>query len=330
MALARLCRQFPGGFLLPGILLSFLIAVPRLLASDGDPATLKQLARKGFDSETIGAFLQSNAPGILTAFAAGPAIRVSDLQMSFKLRRTETLDAEYLMMNRTPEAIDVSLMSFLDYRRVDFRLGDHRLLVHRLHLKAGEWMSWPFHLENIPQGAHDFLVLGVVSDSKGHSSTNSFYPLLFHRANIFVEGDVLPSVRCRVLEEADALGGAVETEPVDVESASTVRAPIASDRSVRVRLDNSRDVPISLVALLISRDDDLRHLSLRSEARSPCFTLAPQSTYEPLLKLPATWVHDDVLVISVENPFTRLEPETGVVARVPASVRAFYRVPTRN
>ncbi len=324
-----LTKKIPGGVPLPGIFLSFLIAVPTLLfASDSDSNALERLARKGFDTKIIGAFLRSDAPGILTAFLAKPAIRVSDLQMSFRLRRNDTLGAEYLIMNRTAEAIDISLLSFVDYRRVGFRLADRHSMVHRLHLKPGEWMTWPYLLEGVDQGAHDFLILGVVSDLKGRSSSDFSHPLLFHRANIFVEGGLLPTIRCHVVSDVRATGGAVEEKTTGPEIMFVDQASVTDERSLRVRLDNSYDIPISLMTLLISRDDKLPHIGLDLKARSPCFTMAPRSTYGPILKLPAGWTGDDVLVILVENPFTRLEPKAGTVARVPTSVRTLHRALT--
>lgn len=278
-----------------------LLAVPALLfAAEPEAEQMERLARRGFDTAIIGAFLRSAEPGVLTAFSAAPASRVSNLRLSFRLRRDEGLAAEYLIVNRTGRAIDVSLSGFVDYRRVRLRLGERDGPVHRLHLEPGEWITRPLFLKALDPGGHDFLVLGVVSDSAGRGSHDFSYPLLFHRANIFVDGERLPAVSC---------------------PAADLAAPASDAKSLRIRLDNSYGSPISVMTLWVPRHEQRSRADADLQAQTRCLTLPPRSTREGILELPSGWAPDEVLTIAVESPFTRLEPQAGVIAQIPSSVR---------
>lgn len=141
-----------------------------------------------FDYRVIGAFVDSGEAGMLSAFKGHPKMRSSHLHLAYYLEEGWPFEAQYMIGNYTNDTAEYFIVMLLDYQRQRFFLDDVLSDMHRVSISPRERKVFQLKADPIRKGAHDFVLLAM---SKGGLAGDA-HPLLYHRANVFVEDCAFP------------------------------------------------------------------------------------------------------------------------------------------
>lgn len=277
-----------------------------------------------FDSRVIEAFVGSGAEGVLTGFKAAPGISLSDLQLSLKLREGQPLVAEYMLLNSTATALDITTLCFIDYRQISFRLGNRDARMHHVHLRPGERLIRRFEIRPVEKGAHDLLILGVTINKAGEQNDASPYFPLVHRANLFVESETFPQYRCQNSNNDEVTIADESRSPSQGRAAVAISPRLFKqgplDDALYLRFGNPHTVSVSFATLLLA---DGKQISTRSTKLDElqCSNLGPYASLEQQLVPEVEKRSNRLFAVTVESPFMQLESRPGVMAQVPTAVR---------
>lgn len=141
-----------------------------------------------FDHRVIDAFVNGGEAGILSAFKGSPEMRSSHLQLAYYLDEGQPFKAEYMIGNYTNETADYFIALFVNYQQRQFFLDGISSNMHLVSVKPQKRTAFQLKIDSVEKGGHDFILLAM---SKGGLAGGA-YPLLYHRANVFVEDCAFP------------------------------------------------------------------------------------------------------------------------------------------
>lgn len=141
-----------------------------------------------FDHRVISAFVESGETGMLSAVNGHPKMRSSRLQLAYHLDEGQPFEAKYMIGNYTSETAEYFIVLLVDYQRKRFLLDGVSSDLHLVSVNPMERRIFQMKADPLGKGGHDLVLLAM---SKGGLSGTE-HPLLYHRANIFVENCALP------------------------------------------------------------------------------------------------------------------------------------------
>lgn len=268
----------------------------------------EKLGPTDFDYELIDAFVKTGQRGILTAFNADPHMRGTRLQLSYFLEMSQAFEADFLTGNYTGEPIDYWLICLLNYRQQEFQLNGQRASAHAISIPPGNRLRYSLRLHPPGKGGHDFLLLAI-SRRAGSNIPNAVeFPVLSHRANIFVESRSFPPIKqATVPQRASGLRTTrVTLEPSHHRYLIHISNPSAAAlRSALILFANSRQISFGALGE--------RHWILYFNLDSK---IDAAFEIEPHLQNDAEVLY----AIYVQNPFVLLEPKLEVMNQIQTRV----------
>jgi hypothetical protein len=256
------------------------------------------------------------------------------LQLFYWLEDDTPFVAEYLIINATDEPLKITILALIDYHQQEFYFNDHIAKRHSVRIKPGKRTVATLGLPRLDRGVHDFILLAVKNEDPAKISNETNDQVVFHRANIFVNDLAFPKSDYRNLGVKSALAHRTHTPAIrllgnDIPSEPLLTDKVGTDqsRTYFLHINNAQDMPIrsAIVAFLNGRQIPIPH----ETGDAVLYYKIPagrQDAVPVTLNVPSCHAGCELLVLSIDNPYTSLEPERGVMAQQPTRVRAANRL----
>lgn len=285
-----------------------------------------RLGPKNFDYKIINAFVNSGDKGILTAFKGDPEMRGTHLQLSYYLKAGESFKAEFLIGNYTDQVVDYFILCLMDYKQQEFVFNGKRATSHPVSIKPGERVIYAVTLDNIEKGAHDFLLIAVKTLRDSDNPAEADFPLLFHRANIFVESYSFPRISYNEFYQKPS---DFQVFKIVINKSQEVNhfeelyydTKSSSDKlQFYIHINNSYSDDALHFAIVPF--DDTKQISFRQLDENVLYYYLKSKT-KSVIKVNADLKYQkgSLWAINIDNPYSRLETEDGRMAQIPTIVR---------
>lgn len=263
------------------------------------------------------AFTKSGERGILAVFKSDPNIRLSPLEMSYRIQEDGALKAVYLLANYTGEPLKYRIICLIDYRQQMFTLDNRVSKTHEISLLPGEQKIFTLATAPIRQGAHDFVLLAVREGVKQIVD----FPILSHRANLFVKAGGFPSIE---YEQTNA-----------VSLSSTPNIDVVLNRSAKVdaftpvgfNLEQAAEYFLQVgniheqttrYAVIFFADFEQLSFDVSNAPKAYYMTLAGRTAGIIPWKIPENQ-YNQLFAIVLENPYQTMEPKLEIMTTTPVS-----------
>ena len=286
----------------------------------------ERLGPENFDYKIIDAFVKSGQKGILTAFKGHPEMRGTELQLSYFLKVGQPFKADFMIGNYTDKPVDYFIICLLDYAQQKFIFNGNQDTTHSISIKPKERIIYPLIISDIKKGTHDFLLLAFRRLKDRDTSEKVEYLLLYHRANIFAESYSLPEILYSKFSQQSSELRASQIvvnsskEYNDFKELSFDTRLSTEKLKYYLHVNNPYNEIVSFASILFldynqssfkpTADKDVLYYYLNPKNQS---IIAIKTAFANQIK--SLWA------IGVENPYVRLETETGTMNQIPTRVR---------
>lgn len=159
------------------------------------------------DKKIMEAFTKSGGEGMLALFKGNPNVRISPLEMSYRVREGDKFEAVYLLANHTDESLTYTIVCLIDYQQQIFTANDQTSNIHKVSLLPGEQKIFNLTIAPLTQGTHDFVLLAVRDGVKKKVD----FSLLSNRANLFIGSGGFSSVEYSKVKTAPLSSNPADT-----------------------------------------------------------------------------------------------------------------------
>jgi len=308
----------------------FLIAYSSIIIADTSkiPPYPNEAGPQSFSSATIEKFRKSYPGSVIHAFAGNEIFQASRLQRSFFTKKIQPFFGDFFIGNYTSIDISFNLYFLVDNRLCDFSISKKervRSSTHNITVKSNSEIILPILLGDIPPGAHDILIVAV-QDRRG--KTNSRPRLLTHRANLYVKNGGFKDATFRKLN--NGMKSSKSNITLNRERDNNAITPLAVLSQTEhdkyfVHVNNAYLIATkySLIVLLNSKQVPIINREnsniLYFEQQALSSNVIPIEVNTSDVK-PAS-LHNEMLVLIIDNPYTVLEPKRSEYSSVKAGVR---------
>lgn len=321
-------RYFPRRFYaFWGFIIMVVIFSSGILFSSEEFQLPDRLGPKDFDHKVIDAFVKSGEMGILTAFRGYSEMRGTNLQLTYYIKAGQPFNADFMIGNYTDKFVNYTIICLIDYEQKEFLFTGDQDHVHLISIKPGEQKIFPLKLIDLKKGAHDFLLLGIRRLKDSDTSEESEYPLLFHRANIFVEGYSFPQSSYSKIPHQPSKSNAFQIAVNKSNNSSNFKELyldiIPSSKNLNYYLHVSSPYTGALPSALVLLIDSKQAFFKSTGNDNNCvlyYILPPKSQGMIEIKIALLTQIESLALINIENPYARLESEEGAMAQIPARV----------
>lgn len=310
------------------IILGVFLYTPIISAKTEEFKLPERFGPKGFDYEIIDAFVKSGQKGILTAFKGNPDMRGTHLQTAYYMKDGQSFKGDFMIGNYTDNTIDYTIICLIDYKQQKFLFNGKRGSTHSVSIKSGERVIYPLTVVDIKKGAHDFLLLAVRMFKASDKPEDIEYSILFHRANIFVESYSFPQV---IYSKFAQQPSKLQASQIVVNKSKQFNDfkelffdifPFSKDFQYYLHVNNQYSDILPYAVILFIDSKQLSYESSYSGNKDMLYYfLEPKSQSVIMIKIPSINRIRSLWAISIENPYARLETESGIMAQIPNFVR---------
>jgi hypothetical protein len=295
----------------------FLVSLSFSLSANSQDVTHPWLTVE--DKKIMGAFIKSGEKGVLAVFKGDPSLRLSPLEMSYKISKIGTLQAIYLLGNYTDKPLKYIVICLIDYQQQVITLNNQDSKTHEISLLPGEQKIFSLAITAIKQGSHDFVLLAIRKEEKAD------FQVLTHRANLFVNDGEFPSIEYSKVKTAFAnpLPSAeiVFRQTEKPETALSSESNLDQAEEYSLHITNRHNLTTRYAVIFFT---DFRQMSLGSSNSSNdgfenvyFISLRDQTTGIIPGRIPKN--NKKIFAIALENPYQFMEPALGMMTRNPAS-----------
>lgn len=250
-----------------------------------------------------------------------PEMRSNYLQLSYYLKDKERFKADYMIINQTATKLRFTLIVLIDYIQREFIIEEkEKVLSYAVSLLPYEKIILPITITDMGKGAHDFLLIAHRDSTLYNSFDYRKYPILFYRANIFVDSDETPQV---VYSKYPQYGSKLHSIRITINKSSTFNKfneinysldLMPEDNRFYLHINNPHKTAVSYAIVLFSNHLQTYIKDGNNKQRVIYHALGPER--QSIIDCEVNLNKDTHIlwVLLIENPYTKIESklESGI------------------
>jgi hypothetical protein len=256
------------------------------------------------------------------------------------LNHGENFSGYLFLSNQMYEENDFLISCLLDYKHVPFSFNDEeKEILHIIHLETFEEGFYPFELDAIPEGGHDFEIVAILKPYE-HSLNRTFrfstdFSYLGHkRINLFVGNLNLPSVNYTNISPISCSseytlnnGIVITKEPCSAKAWLTEDVKAGKRFNYTINVAADRKYPVSFVIIVLL---DYEPVPININGTDAIIFERLEAGEKVSIPASITLPYDkgahELMVVWFTDPYERLETSPGVRAHVRAEAEPSIRI----
>lgn len=141
-----------------------------------------------FNYAAIELLKKTGANGLISSFVSESIKNYSTNQLTFWRDSGSYFNGHFLLINLYNNPKTLNITCLLDYKQIQFKSNGKNLYNTKIKINPFEEYIFPIEISNIPNGAHDFMILTAVDFDDSCFKNEKFF-LIVYRANIFIKNN---------------------------------------------------------------------------------------------------------------------------------------------